>query len=100
MLGAVARPGNIDLRAGDRLSVALLRAGVGAPTISDLSRVHLRRLNPTPFTAIGFYQINVSEAAQRGDVRYDPILKDGRPGRMTCRGPASARRVSSLQPSN
>jgi hypothetical protein len=78
VLGAVARPGNIELRAGDRLLLALARAGVGENLYSDLSRVHLLRGSAatdgtTPLT----YQIDMYQATQHGDLRFDPVLRNG-----------------------
>src|SRR6202035_2003372 len=40
VVGAVSRPGNVEVSEGDRLSMALARAGAEAAAKSDLSRVY------------------------------------------------------------
>ncbi|MBV8370076.1 MAG: polysaccharide biosynthesis/export family protein [Candidatus Eremiobacteraeota bacterium] len=75
VLGAVSRPGNVEVNVGDRLSMALARAGAEASAKSDLNRVYLTRTDPTTGKTLPSYQINVFEALQRGDQRYDPILR-------------------------
>ncbi len=78
VLGAVAHSGEIVLRDGDRLSLALARAGTGGLANSDLSRVFLTRLKPANGKPVlSYFVIDVSTALQRGDQRYDPILHDG-----------------------
>ena len=78
VLGAVARPGNVELREGDRLLLALARAGVSENLSSDLRRVHLIRLGATTgSTAPSYYQIDVYQAMLQGDQRFDPILRNG-----------------------
>jgi protein involved in polysaccharide export with SLBB domain len=78
VLGAVAHPGNIEMREGDRLSLALARAGTSDLTSADLSRVRLTRFPPaTGNTAPSFYEIDLYRVLQRGDQRYDVILRNG-----------------------
>jgi len=74
VLGAVSRPGEIQLAEGDRLSMALARAGAAASLNPDLSRVYLTRTDPATHRPVS-YQVNVFEALQRGDVRFDPLLR-------------------------
>jgi protein involved in polysaccharide export with SLBB domain len=74
VIGAVSRPGNVEINVGDRLTMALARAGAESSVRPDLNRVVLTRLDPatgknTP------YQINVFQYLQGGDKRYDPILQ-------------------------
>ncbi|HEY0613134.1 MAG TPA: polysaccharide biosynthesis/export family protein [Candidatus Elarobacter sp.] len=75
VLGAVSRPGNVEVNEGDRLSMALARAGTEAATRPDLNRVYLTRINPETGKTLPSYQINLFQALQRGDQRYDPILQ-------------------------
>ncbi|MDQ6926486.1 MAG: SLBB domain-containing protein [Candidatus Eremiobacteraeota bacterium] len=74
VLGTVSRPGNVDLKDGDRLLTALTRAGIAAPLRPDLSRIVLVRVDPvtgkTPSYVIDVYQV-----LRHGDQRYDPILR-------------------------
>jgi polysaccharide export outer membrane protein len=75
VIGAVSRPGNVEVGEGDRLSMALARAGAEASAKSDLSRVYLTRTDPVTGKTSPSYEINVYNALQRGDQRYDPILQ-------------------------
>jgi polysaccharide export outer membrane protein len=75
VIGAVSRPGNVEVSEGDRLSMALARAGAEASAKSDLSRVYLTRTDPATGKTTPSYEINVYNALQRGDQRYDPILQ-------------------------
>jgi protein involved in polysaccharide export with SLBB domain len=74
VLGAVLRPGYVDVADGDRLSVALARAGVAVETRADLRRIVLVRANPENGKPAPIYQIDVYQALRRGDQRFDPIL--------------------------
>jgi polysaccharide export outer membrane protein len=75
VLGAVTRPGNVEVNVGDRLSMALARAGAEAGAHSDLNRVYLTRIDPATGKTLPSYEINLYVALQRGDQRYDPILQ-------------------------
>jgi polysaccharide export outer membrane protein len=75
VLGAVTRPGNVEVSVGDRLSMALARAGAEAGAKSDLNRVYLTRIDPETGKTLPSYEINLYQALQRGDQRYDPILR-------------------------
>jgi polysaccharide biosynthesis/export protein len=74
VLGAVVRPGNVEVNQGDRLSMALARAGAESSVKPDLTRVFLTRKDlATGKTAS--YQIDMFQALQHGDMRYDPLLQ-------------------------
>jgi polysaccharide export outer membrane protein len=75
VLGAVSRPGNVEVNQGDRLSMALARAGAEASVKPDLNRVYLTRVDPATGKTLPSYQIDLYQALQRGDQRYDPILQ-------------------------
>lgn len=74
VLGAVSRPGNVEVNQGDRLSTALARAGVQSSAHPDLNRVTVERTDPVTKKATS-YQLDVYQSLQKGDVRYDPILQ-------------------------
>lgn len=74
VLGAVTRPGNVEVFEGDRLSMALARAGAEATAKPDLNRVYLTRKDPAT-GATHTYQFNMFESLQKGDQRFDPILQ-------------------------
>ncbi len=75
VLGAVSRPGNVEVNVGDRLSMALARAGAEASAKSDLNRVYLTRTDPATGKTLPSYEIDLYQALKRGDQRYDPILQ-------------------------
>jgi polysaccharide export outer membrane protein len=75
VIGAVTRPGNVEVNEGDRLSMAVARAGAEASAKPDLSRIYLTRTDPVTGKTSPSYEINVLNALQRGDQRYDPILQ-------------------------
>ena len=77
VLGAVSRPGNVDVTIGERLTMALARAGAEASAHSDLSRVFLSRVDPATGKATQSYQIDVRKAFANADPRYDPVLQKG-----------------------
>jgi polysaccharide export outer membrane protein len=74
VIGAVSRPGNVEVNVGDRLTMALARAGAEATVRPDLNRVTLTRLDPTTGKNTSF-QVDVYQWLQHGDRRYDPILQ-------------------------
>lgn len=73
VLGAVTRPGNVEVTEGERLSNALARAGVETASKPDLNRVFLTRYEPSKGRNIS-YRVDVYQALQNGQQQYDPIL--------------------------
>ncbi|HTD33370.1 MAG TPA: polysaccharide biosynthesis/export family protein [Candidatus Elarobacter sp.] len=74
VLGAVTRPGNVEVTEGERLSMALARAGTEAASHPDLNRVYLTRYEPSQGKNVS-YEVNLYQALQKGDQRYNPILQ-------------------------
>ncbi len=74
VLGAVTRPGNVEVNEGDTLSIALARAGLEAGIHPDLNRVYLTRADPATGKTQS-YQVDLYEALQHSDHRYDPVLQ-------------------------
>ena len=74
VLGAVSRPGNVEVNQGDRLSMAIARAGAEAQVRPDLNRVTLTRRDPLTAKATS-YQVDMYQALMHGDLRFDPILQ-------------------------
>lgn len=73
VLGAVSRPGNVEINKGDHLSMAVARAGAEAASRPDLNRIIITRKDPvtgqsTPYT------VNLYQALEKGDQRFDPVL--------------------------
>ncbi len=74
VLGAVTRPGNVDVFEGDRLSMALARAGAEAQVKPDLNHVFIRRKDAATGKSVS-YEIDMFKALKGGDPRFDPILQ-------------------------
>ncbi|HEX3462427.1 MAG TPA: polysaccharide biosynthesis/export family protein [Candidatus Elarobacter sp.] len=74
VLGAVTRPGNVEVTEGERLSMALARAGLETAAKPDLNRVFLTRFEPSQGKNVS-YEVNVYQALQQGKIQYDPILR-------------------------
>ena len=79
--GAVDHPGDIQVNEGDRLSVAIARAGNSQNSQADLNHIRLVRMssNGTPTTtevnlyeALNNHNESVDVALQKGDVIYVP----------------------------
>ncbi len=75
VLGAVSRPGNVEVNEGDRLSMALARAGAEASTRPDLSRIYLTRIDPATGKTLPSFQIDIYRALEKGEQPYDPLLR-------------------------
>ena len=75
VVGAVDHPGNIELNEGDRLSVAVAKAGNSANSKADLN--HIRVTRPDAAGRTQQSEINLYQALEKGDLQYDPILQKG-----------------------
>ena len=73
VLGAVSRPGNVEINKGDHLSMAVARAGAEAASRPDLSRVFVTRKDPASGVTTS-YTVNLNKALEQGDERNDPVL--------------------------
>jgi len=89
VVGSVDHPGNVTLNEGDRLSMAIAKAGNSQSSNADLNQVHITRTNPdgkTQAITINLYKTLVDGdvrsdiTMQKGDVVYVPIARgNGRP---------------------
>jgi polysaccharide export outer membrane protein len=75
VLGSVERTGYVDVDEGQRLSVVIARAGVSNQVHPDLNHVTITRVDPDGVQRA--HVINMYEALQNGDLRYDPVMKKG-----------------------
>jgi polysaccharide export outer membrane protein len=73
VLGAVSRPGNVEINKGDHLSMAVARAGADSAARPDLNRVFITRKDPVTGQTTS-YQVNLYLALEKGEMQYDPIL--------------------------
>lgn len=84
VVGAVDHPGNVTLSEGDRLSMAIAKAGNSQNSSADLNHIHITRVEgdgKTQAMTINLYNTLVNGdlhsdvAMQKGDVVYVPIAK-------------------------
>jgi polysaccharide export outer membrane protein len=75
VVGAVDHPGDMEMHQGDRLSVAIAKAGNSAAAQSDLSHVFV-----TSTSASGEHvtrEIDMYQILEHGDIAADPELQKG-----------------------
>jgi polysaccharide export outer membrane protein len=73
VLGAVDKPGDVQVHEGDRLSMAIARAGTGTNSQADLNHITLRRMQPGGTTQT--MNINLYDVLKSGDLSRDPVLQ-------------------------
>jgi polysaccharide biosynthesis/export protein len=72
VLGSVDRPGTVSVSTGDRLAIAIAKAGNTTNSHADLAHVHLSRTLPDGTTQTTEY--NLYQALQQGNMTQDPVL--------------------------
>lgn len=75
VVGAVDKPGEIQLNQGDRLSMAIAKAGNTPASNSDLNRIRIVR--PSPDGSSKTYEVNLYRALENGESAYDIVLQKG-----------------------
>lgn len=75
VLGAVQKPGDVELREGDNLAMAIARAGTSTAENPDLNRVTVTRLGSDGRSTTTAY--NIYDVVQKGDVSKDVVMKKG-----------------------
>jgi len=75
VLGAVQKPGDVELREGDNLAMAIARAGTSTAENPDLNRVTVTRLGPDGRSTTTAY--NIYDVVQKGDVSKDIVMRKG-----------------------
>jgi polysaccharide export outer membrane protein len=73
--GAVDHPGQIELSQGDRLSMAIAKAGNSPATDGDLNNIHVSRTLANGQSQN--YNINLYDELQHGNVSKDLVLQKG-----------------------
>jgi polysaccharide export outer membrane protein len=73
VLGAVSRPGNVEVNKGDHLSMAVARAGAESASRPDLNRIFITRKDQVTGHTMS-YRVNLYQALENGDDRFDPML--------------------------
>ena len=84
VIGAVLHSGKVELKDGDRVSLAIARAGTNISLNPDLGRVCIAHMGTsvtkaavTEISAISVHCINMFKALQGGDMSSDPVLHPG-----------------------
>lgn len=73
--GAVDHPGEVELSQGDRLSMAIAKAGNSNNADADLNNIHVTRTSPTG--QIQNFNVNLYDSLQHGDTNVDMPLQKG-----------------------
>jgi polysaccharide export outer membrane protein len=73
VLGAVEKPGDVLVHEGDRLSMAIARAGSGAAANADLNHITVRRVQPSGGTQT--MNVNLYDVHKSGDLSRDPVMQ-------------------------
>lgn len=75
VVGAVDHPGDVQLHEGDRLSIAIAKAGNSATAQSDLSHVFVSHAGPNGAEVT--QEIDMYQALEHGNLAGDPKLQKG-----------------------
>jgi len=75
VFGAVDKPGDVVMHEGDRLVMAIARAGNSPNVSSDLNHIVLRR--PQADGSMASQTINLYQVYKSGDAKQDPVLAKG-----------------------
>ena len=73
--GAVDHPGEVEISQGDRLSMAIAKAGNSNSADADLNNIHVTRTTPTGL--VQNYNVNLYDSLQHGDANVDMPLQKG-----------------------
>jgi polysaccharide export outer membrane protein len=73
--GAVDHPGQIELAQGDRLSMAIAKAGNSNQADADLNNIHVTRTLASG--QVQSYNVNLYQELQQGNVSKDMVLEKG-----------------------
>ncbi len=73
VLGSVDHPGSVPIYVGDRLSIAIAKAGNTSSSHADLAHVHVSHTAADGTTQTQTF--NLYQALERGDLTADPVLQ-------------------------
>ena len=74
VFGAVDHPGDVELNSGDRLAVAIAKAGNSPSMNADLNHIHITHTLPNG--QIRVTEVNLYLALKNGDLASDAVLTD------------------------
>ena len=75
VLGAVDHPGTVTLNEGDRLSIAIAKAGDDTASSADLARILVTRTEADGASAS--HPVDLYQSLEKGDTRFDPLMRKG-----------------------
>jgi len=75
VIGAVEHPGDVEVHEGDRLSMAIARAGASPTVNADLNHVEIRRVSTSG--TVDTQTVNLYDVLKNNDLSKDPVLKKG-----------------------
>jgi polysaccharide export outer membrane protein len=73
--GAVDHPGEVEISQGDRLSMAIAKAGNSNSADADLNNIHVTRTSPTG--QVQNFNVNLYDSLQHGNASADMPLQKG-----------------------
>ncbi len=73
--GAVDHPGEVELSQGDRLSMAIAKAGNSNTADADLNNIHVTRTTPTG--QVQNFNVNLYDSLQHGNSTVDMPMQKG-----------------------
>jgi polysaccharide export outer membrane protein len=75
VFGSVDKPGDVTLYEGDRLAMAIARAGPSTASNPDLNRIEIRRTDPSGKATV--MTVNLYSILQSGDLSKDVLMQKG-----------------------
>jgi polysaccharide export outer membrane protein len=75
IIGAVDRPGDVEVKEGDRLTSAIALAGNSKSAQADLNRIVITR--PLVDGTSQMLPVNLYDELEKGDIDADPVLQKG-----------------------
>ncbi len=75
VLGSVDHPGQIQLNEGDRLTMAIAKAGNSNGASADLNHIHVTR--SVPNGPVQQFDINLYQELEKGDLSKDLVMQKG-----------------------
>jgi polysaccharide export outer membrane protein len=75
VVGSVDHPGEVDLNEGDRLSMAIAKAGNSSSANADLNNIAVTRTSPEGKSTV--MRINLYKTLEGGDVSKDLVMEKG-----------------------
>ena len=75
VIGAVDKPGDIQVREGDDVAMAIARAGTATQQQADLNRVAVTRAGPNGAKTV--LMVNLYDVLKKGDTSHDVIMQKG-----------------------